>query len=83
MLNKNRIISLFLAFIMIFTMFPLNVFANYNNGSMANLGGGSYVYVPPKNAPASDFSLVNPLNSMNGYKVTVWFAEKVGEELDR
>ena len=64
-------------------MLPLNVFAdNLYNGSMGNLGGGSYVYVPPKNAPASDFSLVNPLNSMNGYKVTVWFAEKVGEELN-
>ena len=70
--GKSRIISLFLAFIMIFTMLPMNVFASsFHNGMSA-----AYVYNPkPGDTPYT--GSVNEIKSMNGYKLSVWFADSL------
>ena len=74
--GKSRIISLFLAFIMIFTMLPMNVFAD---NSLHNGLSAPYVYRPTK----TDTPYTGPYNqikSMNGYKLSVWFADMVGQD---
>ena len=71
--GKSRIISLFLAFIMIFTMLPMNVFAD---DSLHNGLSASYVYTPkPDDTPYT--GSVNEIKSMNGYKLSVWFADSL------
>ena len=73
--GKSRIISLFLAFIMIFTMLPMNVFADsFHNG----LSTG-YPYTPVVGDVPYTGS-VNEIKSMNGYKISVWFSEMVGQD---
>ena len=75
--GKSRIISLFLAFIMIFTMLPLNVFAegyaNWYNGMSR-----PYTYTPNSKVVWGNSKLINDIVSMNGYRISVYFAELTG-----
>ena len=71
--GKSRIISLFLAFIMIFTMLPMNVFAD---DSLHNGLSAPYTWSPSVGYVGNG-NLINDLASMNGYKLSVWFADSL------
>ena len=72
--GKSRIISLFLAFIMIFTMLPMNVFAD---DSLHNGLSAPYIWIAPAGYVGGNGNLINDLKSMNGYKLSVWFADSL------
>lgn len=72
--GKSRIISLFLAFIMIFTMLPMNVFAD---DSLHNGLSAPYTWKAPAGYVGGNGNLINDLKSMNGYKLSVWFADSL------
>ena len=77
MTKKGRLLSLFLAFIIIFTMLPMQVFADE---SLHNGLSGTYNWIPTGYTHWGDPSLVNDLKSMNGYKISVWFADVNGQD---
>lgn len=57
-------------------MLPINVFAD---DSLHNGLSASYVYTPkPGDTPYT--GSVNEIKSMNGYKLSVWFADEIGQD---
>ena len=61
-----------MAFIMLFTILPMNVFADE---SLHNGLSGSYSWSYSGEPIGGNAALINDLNSMNGYKISVYFAE--------
>lgn len=83
MSNKNRLkrlTSLLLTLVMVLTMLPTNVFGAQDS-SWGNMFSGGYKVIP-SGGGGSGAGYINNLNSMNGYKISVWYAPMTGSDKD-